>query len=154
MHRRCLSKKAIVAATACLIAGIGCAGDMPHAQFPEPWVRFVVSSQMAGAYDSNTLRFRGDTAEIWLRFRTDAPTPMPNDSTRIYHVVQVAALIHCPSRRIRDVRSYLANANADSLGGHTPDAPQWISFTEHGLGSKILAPLCDALADKLPSRGA
>ena len=154
MHLRFMSSKGLLIALMWLGIGVGCAGDLPHAQFTPPWVRFVQSSKAAGAYDSASLRFHGDTAEIWLRFREAAPTPMPNDSTRLYHIVQAAAYVHCPSGRVRDIRSYLAGPSADSLGGHTPEAPEWMAFAEHGLSLMIFDALCDALADKIPRSGA
>ena len=133
--------------TVLVAALMGCA-DPPHARFDARWVPFFVTTAGAGAYDSTRLRFRGDTAEVWMRFQHATPMPLPTDSTDSYTLVQAAANVHCASEQIQDIRMMVGRPDADSLGGYTNDTLVWAPFSGHAMPGWVLSGLCAALSGR------
>ena len=148
----CLSLR--LGAIAPFVALLGCADNPPHAQFGQPWIPFVITEAMAGAYDPVTLRFRGDTADVRLLFRHVKPMPLPDDSGDVFSFVHAVERVHCPSQHIQDLRMWLGETATDSLNGYTEQSPTWVPFSEHSMSSRILSRLCEALTARLRRGGA
>lgn len=147
------SMRARLGTAGVLIALAGCIDNPPYAQFGKPWVPFVLTTEMAGAYDPATLRFHGDTAEVSLLFRHATPAPMPGEAGSSYSVVHAVEKVHCPSEQIQDLRMWVGATETDSLNGYVVETPAWVGFADHSMSRRILDRLCAALTDRPGRRG-
>ncbi len=117
----------------------------PAPQFAAPWIRFHGNPHLVvTAFDSSRLRWRADTADVWLRSQYDEPLRIPNDSTLPVAGMDRHLLVHCASLTAREMRMLVRDAAGDSVHGTTHPGPQYVPYLEPVFGT-LLTDLCTVL---------
>jgi hypothetical protein len=115
-------------------------------QSRSPWIPFSAGIGEVGAYDSSTLRYRGDTARLWVQVRDTLPFRRSMDSLRLYHVD-----VHCPSRHGRLIDSLKIQFGGRVGTGFTSGVRDWRPFTDPVLRRAPFYSVCAALLQRQAS---